>query len=81
MSRTIGSQRQEALRTFLIERRKKAGLTQAELADRLGEFQSFIARVESGQRRVDVVELFELGKALNFDPREAIRRLAAIKPD
>lgn len=81
MSRTLGSRRHEALRTFLIERRQKAGLTQAELAGRLKQYQSFIARIESGQRRIDVVELLELATALGFEPREALRRLAAIKQD
>jgi hypothetical protein len=33
----------EALRPFLVEARKKAGLTQAELASKLGEYQSFVA--------------------------------------
>ncbi len=81
MSRTLGSRRHEALRTFLIERREKAGVTQAELAKRLKQYQSFIARIESGQRRIDVVELLELATALGFDPREALKRLAATKQD
>jgi transcriptional regulator with XRE-family HTH domain len=81
MSRTLRSRRQEALRTFLIERRTKAGLTQTELAKRLGEYQSFVARIESGQRRIDVVELLDLAKSIGFEPREAIKRLLATKPD
>jgi hypothetical protein len=35
--------------------------------------------MESGQRRIDVVELLDLAKALDFDPHELLRRLAAIK--
>jgi hypothetical protein len=35
--------------------------------------------VESGQRRIDVVELLDFAEAIGFDPREAIRKLAAIK--
>ena len=37
--------------------RKDAGLTQAEVAERLGRPQSFVAKCETGERRVDVVEL------------------------
>ena len=37
--------------------RKEAGLTQADVAERLGRQQSFVAKCESGERRVDVVEL------------------------
>jgi transcriptional regulator with XRE-family HTH domain len=57
----------------LIERRKAAGLTQAQLADRLGRSQSFIARLESGQRRrVYVVELLELAEVLGFDAGKVV---------
>lgn len=51
---------QQAYRRFLgkLRRaRKEAGLTQAEVARRLGKPQSFVSKVESGERRVDVVEL------------------------
>lgn len=47
-------------------------MTQAQLAERLGEYQSFVARLESGQRRVDVVEFIELGLILGFDPAAAV---------
>ncbi len=72
MAKTLGSDRHKALIAFLIERREAAGMTQAQLAERLGEYQSFVARLESGQRRVDVVELIELGSILGFDPTEAV---------
>jgi hypothetical protein len=36
---------------------------------------------KAGQRRIDVVELLDLTNALKFDPHEAIKRLARIKPD
>lgn len=73
MSRTLGSPRHKALCAFLTERRKKAGLTQAEVAKRLGRHQSFVAGFESGQRRIDVVELLDIAEAIRFDPRDAIR--------
>jgi transcriptional regulator with XRE-family HTH domain len=75
MSRTLGSPKHEALRAFLVEQRTRAGLTQAVVAKRMGRHQSFIATIESGQRRIDVVELLDLGKAIGFDPHAAIRRL------
>jgi transcriptional regulator with XRE-family HTH domain len=65
------------LRAFIVEKRK-AGLTQSEVATRLGRYQSFIANIESGQRRIDVVELLDLAVAIGFDPREAIKRLKSI---
>jgi transcriptional regulator with XRE-family HTH domain len=81
MSRTLKSPRHEALRAFLVERRKKAGLTQSEVATRLKRYQSFVATVEAGQRKLDVVELLAFADAIGFDPKEAIRRLLATKSD
>lgn len=40
--------------------RGKAGLTQADVARRLGRPQSFVSKCESGERRVDVIELAEI---------------------
>lgn len=73
MSRTLQSPRHEALRVFLIEQRRKAGLTQAQLAERLGRTQPLISDVEQGQRRIDAVELIEWAEAIGFDPIRAIR--------
>jgi transcriptional regulator with XRE-family HTH domain len=79
LGKTLGSNRHKALIAFLIERREAAGMTQAQLAERLGEYQSFVARLESGQRRVDVVELVELSSILGFDPAAAISNVALLK--
>jgi transcriptional regulator with XRE-family HTH domain len=75
MSRTLRSPRHEALRVFLRERRKAAGLTQTQLASRLRRPQSFIADIESGQRRLSVVEFIEYSEVMGFDAARAIRRL------
>ena len=37
--------------------RKKSGVTQVDLADRLGQTQSFVSKVERGDRRLDIVQL------------------------
>ncbi|MBV7522525.1 helix-turn-helix transcriptional regulator [Ensifer sp. ENS12] len=66
-----------SLIALLIARREAAGLTQTELAAKLGEYQSFVARLESGQRRVDVVEFLQL--AGGFDPHEAMDQLSRIQ--
>jgi transcriptional regulator with XRE-family HTH domain len=72
LATTLKSKRQRILITFLIERRKAAGLTQTQLADRLGKSRSFITRLESGQRRVNVVELLQLAEVLGFDAGKVV---------
>ncbi|MGZ2488320.1 transcriptional regulator with XRE-family HTH domain [Rhizobium pisi] len=76
MEKTLGTERHKALIALLIEKREAAGLTQIELARKLGEYQSFVARLESGQRRVDVIEFLELSEILGFDPYDAIRTIS-----
>jgi transcriptional regulator with XRE-family HTH domain len=78
LRKSLGSARHRALVDLLIAKREAAGLTQADLATKLGEYQSFVARLESGQRRVDVVEFFELSEALGFDPVKAILTLKKV---
>ena len=68
MSKTLGTSRHRALIAFLKARRIAAGMSQSELAKALGEYQSFVARMESGQRRVDVIEYENLSRILKFDP-------------
>ena len=57
------------------EMRLAAGLTQAHLAGRLDRPQSFVAKYEGGERRLDVVEFMEVAEAIGFDPAEFIGRL------
>lgn len=80
MARTLGTARQAALIELLVRSREAAGLTQSDLAARLGAYQSFVARLESGQRRIDVVEFIALADILGFDPAAAIEDLRRIAP-
>lgn len=79
MKKALGSMRQEALINALKEKRSLAGLTQVELADLLKVQQSFVARMESGQRRVDVVEFLYLSETLKFDAVELIKKISAVE--
>jgi len=62
----------------MIEARKKAGLTQQELAARLSRPQSFAAKYEGGERRIDVVEFIAICRAISVDSVEILRRLAKL---
>ena len=70
LSKTLGTSRHRALIAFLTAKRHAAGMSQTDLAKALGEYQSFVARMESGQRRVDVIEYEKLAHILNFDVHE-----------
>lgn len=58
----------------LVEARKEAGISQQELARRLKRSQSFIAKIEVGERRIDVVEFIEIARALGREPTELLAR-------
>lgn len=81
MTRTIRSEGQIALIEALTAARKDAGMTQMDLAERLQCHQSFVARIESGQRRIDVAELIILCRALNADPYSLLREVAEAVPE
>ncbi len=79
MARTFASPRHDALRTFLIEKRKAAKLRQVDLAKRLKRGQDYVSDVETGQKIVGAVELMEWAEAIGFDPKEAIKVIAKAK--
>lgn len=64
----MGIDEQAKLREQFIQARKNAGLTQVDLADRLGRPQSFVSKYERGERKLDVIEFCEVCRALSTDP-------------
>lgn len=62
--------------TCLAAARRRANVTQQELATRLGKPQSFVSEYERGQRRVDVVELLVISRALSLDPLDLFAEIA-----
>ena len=63
----------------LVEARKAAGLTQQQVANKLGRPQSFVAKYEGGERRLDVVEFLEIAKLVGADPYAIIRHIQKMK--
>ena len=57
MGKTIYSKEHRFLVAQLREARKEAGLDQKEVAKLLGRTQSYISKIESGQRRIDIVQI------------------------
>jgi hypothetical protein len=67
-----------ALRQLLTEARRKSGLTQIELAGRLGRPQSYISKIENGERKLTVAEFLKLAEALRCHPAAIFSDLLAL---
>jgi len=64
----LRSARHRALITTIVQARKAAGLTQRQLASRLKRSNSFVWKIEAGERRVDLLEFIEIARVLGQDP-------------
>lgn len=62
---------------LLVAARRDHGLTQADLARRLGRSINFVFRVEAGARHLDVAEFIAIARALEVDPYELLRQVEA----
>ena len=71
--------RYRTLQNLLRKARQDAGLTQAELAARLGKPQSYVSKYEHGERRLDIVELLEVMSEIGADPLELVRAIQATR--
>lgn len=74
MSSSIFTQQYQEFIGFIAARRKAAGITQVELASRLGKRQSFVSKVERGERRLDIIEFCQVAEALGHDPAKLLER-------
>lgn len=75
MAKSIHSSRHRKLRALLVAERKARGLTQTQVAERLGKPPSYVAKVELGERRLDVLEFLDLAEAIGFDACDVMRRV------
>jgi transcriptional regulator with XRE-family HTH domain len=75
LDKTVYSPAQRAFCAAITKARKAAGLTQQELAKRLRKPQSFVAKYEGGERRLDVVEFLGISFAIGADPIKLIRSI------
>jgi transcriptional regulator with XRE-family HTH domain len=77
MRKTLYSSQQAVFSAKLAKLRRESGLTQRDLAKRLKRHHSIIANVESGQRRVDVLEFIAWCEALRHDPVKVLIEIRA----
>jgi transcriptional regulator with XRE-family HTH domain len=65
----------QTLLSLLVEARNAEGLTQQQLADKLERPQSFISKIENGDRRLDVIEFLQICRLLRADPYAVLKRI------
>ena len=75
IDKSVHSTDQAAFCALMIRARKAAGLTQQALAMRLKKPQSFVAKYEGGERRLDIVEFVTIARALGADPLKLMTTL------
>jgi transcriptional regulator with XRE-family HTH domain len=68
IGKSVHSSDQAAFCALMVRARKAAGLTQHALARRLNKPQSFVAKYEGGERRLDVVEFIVIARAIGANP-------------
>ena len=72
MEKSTFTREYDILRNLIREYREAAGLTQVELAERIGETQSYVSKVERGERRLDLVQLRVFCEAMSSSLPEFI---------
>jgi transcriptional regulator with XRE-family HTH domain len=72
----VFSDEYQLLRAAITEARLQAGVTQRCLAERLGKSHSHVARIESGQRRVDTLEFYRIARSIGVEPVQLFEDVA-----
>jgi ribosome-binding protein aMBF1 (putative translation factor) len=75
MEKSIHSARYAVFLALLRESRERAGLTQVQLAGKIGETQTFVSKCERGERRLDVIELRTFCRAFGMNLNQFVKRL------
>jgi transcriptional regulator with XRE-family HTH domain len=65
------------LMKMLATARKNKGLTQQQLAEQIGENQNFISKYESGERKLDFLEVAAISGPIGFSLTNAVREIEA----
>lgn len=80
MEKSLKSAEYARLIALLVAVRQKAGIRQHGLAKKLGKPQSFVAKYEGGERRIDLVEFVTIARAVDADPVRLFKEFLAAAP-
>jgi len=75
LARGVHDARYKQLIDALALARRTGGITQADLAKSLGKRQQFVSKYESGERRLDPVEVLDIGHALGIDIYDLLKSI------
>jgi transcriptional regulator with XRE-family HTH domain len=75
LEKTVWSNGNDALVALIREKRLAAGLNQTQVAKAFGQRQTWMSHLESGDRRVDVIEFVKLAEIIGFDAADELRKL------
>jgi len=78
MQKSLSSSKQNAVLALLRQIREEAGLRQTDVAKRLNQPQSFVSKYESGERRLDLLELELVCEACDTTLLEFVKRYLAV---
>ena len=78
MTKSLHTAAYQKLTALLLAARRDSGLTQQQVADRLNTHQSYVAKVEKGERRIDVVEFIQLVRVIGASSPALIKKIEAI---
>lgn len=76
LSKSLYTERWELLRARLKTLRKEAGFTQAQVAGLMGRPQSLVAKIESGERKLDICQLIDYLDLLGADAASLVGELS-----
>jgi len=80
MPKSVFTDAYKTLLETLIEARKASGVTQADLAKRLGKPQPWVSNYERGIRRIDVIEFVAVCRAIGAKPEKLFERVLSRLP-
>ena len=75
MTKSVFTDEYKLFLEALIAARKNKGVTQVQLAKALNKPQSYVSKYENGERRLDVIETFEILLALNVKPHQFFEKM------